>query len=309
MSSLEAITLNDSPLPSVQVSYSVVFNILNAFNRRNSESTRIIGTLLGEVKENVVHVTESFVVPFIENVEEHMVQINADYHKSMYHYHRRNNKKEQVVGWFSTSTSTGALVIDNCSLVHDFYTAECNHPHAVHVVVDTTLAAADALMSVRSFVARDYVLDKESLSVAFHELKTSVVPASDAEATLVHQLLKGQLAGRKFASATVVAELSDIKAPATEAGAKQVRKATEALIELISGLQQYVELVQEGKVEANREVGILINEAIALYGAQPLQPAQIAALQTRSQDLLMVAYLASSAQVQTTLAEKVNQIL
>ena len=62
MSSMEAITLNDSPLPSVQVSYSVVFNILNAFNRRNSESTRIIGTLLGEVKENVVHVSESAVM-------------------------------------------------------------------------------------------------------------------------------------------------------------------------------------------------------------------------------------------------------
>lgn len=254
--------------------------------------------------------TESFVVPFFENVEEHMVQINADYHKSMFNFHRRNNKKEQIVGWFSTSTSNGSLVIDNCSLVHDFYTGECGpRSHTVHVVVDTTLGSTDSLMSVRSFVARDNLVDKDSLSVAFHELKTTVKPASDAEATLVHQLLHGQHAGRKFASATVSAPLSSTAAVASEAGAKQVRKATESLIEVISGLQQYVELVQEGKVEANREVGILINEAISLYGSQPWQPAQIAALQTRAQDLLMVAYLASSAQLQTTLAERVNEIL
>lgn len=308
MTSLESITLNDSSLPTVQVSLSVVFNILNAYNRRNETSPRIVGTLLGEIKDNIVNVTDCFVVPFAENVDEVTVEINAEYHKTMYNFHRRNNKKEQVVGWFSTSSSTGSLVTDNCGLVHEFYGDQCSY-QPVHLVVDTTLASADGLMSVRSFIARNNMLGAESLNVAFHELKTIVAPASDAEATLLHHLIRGQRAGRKFASATVFASLSDPAISAADTGVNQVRKSIEALIEVISRLQTYVEMVQEGKVDANREVGILINEAIALYGTQSLQPAQVSTLQTRAQDLLMAAYLTSSAQLQTTLAEKVNQIL
>jgi translation initiation factor 3 subunit F len=308
MYSLESITLNDSSLPTVQVSLSVVFNILNAFNRRSENSPRIVGTLLGEVKDNIVNITDCFVVPFVENAEEVTVSINAEYHKAMYNFHRRNNKKEQIVGWFSTSSLTGSLVTDNCWLVHNFYATQCTH-QPVHLVVDTTLASADGLMSVRCFVARDNILGAESLNVAFHELKTTVAPASDAEATLVHQLVRGQRASRKFSSATVHAPLSNPVVSAADAGVNQVRKSTEALLEVISGLQQYVEMVQEGKVDAHRDVGILINEAIALYGTQSLQPAQLSTLQTRAQDLLMAAYLASSVRVQTTLAERVNEIL
>lgn len=49
--------MNDSSLPTVQVSLSVVFNILNAYNRRNENSPRIVGTLLGEIKDNIVNVS------------------------------------------------------------------------------------------------------------------------------------------------------------------------------------------------------------------------------------------------------------
>lgn len=248
-------------------------------------------------------------MPFTENLDNMTVEINENYYATMANFHYRNNKREQVVGWFSTSTATGALVMDSCALVHEFFAKKCTLAQVVHVVVDTTLASADALMSVRGFVGRDNRLGEESLSVGFHEIKTSVLPGSDAEATLVHQLLRGQAKDHKFTSATVTAPLSNPSVTPAEAGHQQVRKSLQALIEVIEGLQTYVDMVQEGKLDANREVGMMIHEAIALYGAQPLQPAQVSALQTRAQDLLMVAYLASSAQLQTTLAEKVNQIL
>lgn len=49
--------MNDSPLPTVNVSVSVVFNILNAFNRRTEGASRIVGALLGDFKDNVVNVS------------------------------------------------------------------------------------------------------------------------------------------------------------------------------------------------------------------------------------------------------------
>ncbi len=51
----EALVLGDE-LPSVKVHPSVVFDILNSFSRREDLSHRVVGTLLGVVKDNCVEV-------------------------------------------------------------------------------------------------------------------------------------------------------------------------------------------------------------------------------------------------------------
>jgi hypothetical protein len=35
------------------------------------------------------------------------VGINRDYFKLMYNFHRRINKKEKIVGWYTTTTAEG----------------------------------------------------------------------------------------------------------------------------------------------------------------------------------------------------------
>lgn len=59
----EALSLTDSPLPQVYVSTTVVFNILNAYCRRNALDSRIIGTLLGEVRDGNVYVSTAISSP------------------------------------------------------------------------------------------------------------------------------------------------------------------------------------------------------------------------------------------------------
>ena len=58
-SSQEAISLRDASLPKIKVHATVVFSILNNFTRRTPRDSRVIGTLLGEVKDGVVHVSLS----------------------------------------------------------------------------------------------------------------------------------------------------------------------------------------------------------------------------------------------------------
>jgi hypothetical protein len=41
-------------------------------------------------------------VPYSEKVDEFYVAINQEYHKTMYAFHQRNNKKEVIVGWYTT---------------------------------------------------------------------------------------------------------------------------------------------------------------------------------------------------------------
>lgn len=54
--------MKDSALPSVKVHATVVFSILNNFTRRSPRDSRVIGTLLGEVRDGVVVVSLSLVV-------------------------------------------------------------------------------------------------------------------------------------------------------------------------------------------------------------------------------------------------------
>lgn len=57
MSGLEALSLKDDSLPSVKVNATVLFSILNSYVRRSTRDARVIGTLLGEVKDGTIIVS------------------------------------------------------------------------------------------------------------------------------------------------------------------------------------------------------------------------------------------------------------
>lgn len=52
----EALALGDTPVPVVKVHPTVVFSILNSFVRREKRDFRVIGTLLGVVKDGQIEV-------------------------------------------------------------------------------------------------------------------------------------------------------------------------------------------------------------------------------------------------------------
>jgi hypothetical protein len=60
MSHSEALSLSNKALPVVKVSAQVILSILSRFSNRLEKDTRVVGTLLGEIKDNVVHVSLSF---------------------------------------------------------------------------------------------------------------------------------------------------------------------------------------------------------------------------------------------------------
>jgi hypothetical protein len=61
----EALALSDSALPKIKVHATVIFSILNSFVRRSTRDARVIGTLLGEVKDGVVTVSLFLFVQFL----------------------------------------------------------------------------------------------------------------------------------------------------------------------------------------------------------------------------------------------------
>lgn len=86
---------------SVRVHPVVLFNIVDAYERRNESQDRVIGTLLGtQDKSGAVEVTNSFVVQHREANGE--VAIDIDVAKELLDLYRRVNTSESIVGWFST---------------------------------------------------------------------------------------------------------------------------------------------------------------------------------------------------------------
>ncbi|CAG5130971.1 unnamed protein product, partial [Candidula unifasciata] len=97
----------------------VYFSIIDAYERRNEDAKRVIGTLLGTVEKGVVEVTNCFAVPHNESDDE--VAVDIEYARNMYELHKKVNSSETIVGWLSTGLR-GFHV--HSVLIHDYYCPE-----------------------------------------------------------------------------------------------------------------------------------------------------------------------------------------
>lgn len=88
------------PFKHVEIQPVVIFSILDHFIRRQKESDRVIGTLLGRVEDGVVLVSNCFTVPHAEDSKGVYIKpATFDYHRNMCKLYAEINPDEQIVGW------------------------------------------------------------------------------------------------------------------------------------------------------------------------------------------------------------------
>jgi len=238
-------------------------------------------------------ITDCFGVPHLEKSDELYVAINKDYHKSMYNFHRMVNRREQIVGWFTTTTADGEFVTDNSSLIHEFYSNECTNP--VHVVLDTTLDGNT--MGLKAYFSEPLVVGEYTLANMFNEAPLEVV-LTDAESSCLFHMLQPQPSS--WPTSAVVAAVPEETA--------LLRGSLERLLSLVDEALAYVTEVVEGGRSPSVGVGIALSDLVSTL--QSIRPEDFHSLfQSRLQDLLMVAYLSTLTQTQLAVAEKVNAIL
>jgi len=288
-----ALTLSDDVLPTIKVRATAVLGILNSYGRRAEKSSRVIGTLLGVTKDNCIEITEVFGVPHHEKSQEIYVAIDKDYHKSMYNFHRIVNRKTQIVGWYTTTTPEGALIIDNSSPIHDFYSNECNNP--VHIVLDTTLSGDN--MGLTGFVGEAVVVGDTTLATVFQEIKVDIC-LTKAETACLYHMVRGQSDPWKGSQIT-----SHISNEAAALKASMLR-----LVSLIDNVLEFVDGVVDGKTPPVTDVGVVLADLLGTL--QSMKPQEFNSLfQGKIQDMLMVSYLTTLTQTQLSIAEKLNSII
>jgi translation initiation factor 3 subunit F len=134
-----------------------------------------------------MQVSDCFGVPHQEKAEE--VLISKDYHKNMYNAHKRIYRSENIVGWYTTTSQNGAFIVDNSSLIHEFYCGECDND-PIHIVVDTTLSGDT--VGIRAFVSQPLAVGPISFANMFQEIKVEL-NMTDAEISCLHHMIHGQV--------------------------------------------------------------------------------------------------------------------
>lgn len=299
MSKFEALTIQENRLPIVRLHPIVVMDILNAYSRRTDQDSRVIGTLLGVVKEDGVEITDCFGTAHQEVLLDGKATVKLDTNEAQLTrlaFHRRINKRDNIVGWYATTSANGALLTEFSSPIHRHYTEHfCRSP--IHLVVDTSLRGDH--LNVRAFVGGRVSLDGRDIADKFEEVRVEYL-FSEGESTCLHHMVHSQVTATPFESSTIVSALPS--------ETERVKTATVNLLAVLQQLESYVDEVVKGALPASAETGIALSDALSSLQAINVEEVA-AALQDRSNDLLMLSYITSLTQAQIQISERLNSVL
>ncbi|KAK9460372.1 JAB1/Mov34/MPN/PAD-1 ubiquitin protease-domain-containing protein [Lipomyces oligophaga] len=282
-------TTFSSSLPSAATALNVVvhpqalFSMLDHSLRRNSDQDRVIGTLLGTRSEDgtEIEIRSAFAVPHAE--ADAQVEIDMEYHKTMYNLYHKANPKEILVGWYATSLDLNPLD----ELIQYFYytSAHGTFPHpAVHL---TMQADPRAELSVRTYISTSVGVIPEQVadSCLFvpvpHELRYSDAERSGLEL----------IANAKDFESREISIVNDVH---------NLENSIEQVLEMIDRVGKYVSSIIEGKQKGSIEVGKFLYSSLTL--APKVDADELEQLfNSHLQDVLLMVYLSNTLKAQVEL--------
>jgi translation initiation factor 3 subunit F len=286
----EALTYKLQPL--------VVLSILDHFKRRDEGVDAVVGTLLGQRRGSIVHVSDCFPVPFhVEN------QANAlfdkDYHDNMLALHLKTNPKKAVVGWYTT----GDKITFISALMHQHYHTECKNP----VLLTVDVGLTNSRMAVRAYTGVTITRDDPrhyQTSTGLEEASSSnEVIARFTSAPVEYSCSEAEKVGVD-AMINSTPEGQEFDAPASFVGGlESLENALVKLKDSIDSIQLYVQKVQDGEIKGDPVVGRQIANALAQV---PYFNPE--AFNNNVQDLLMIVYLANITRTQLGLSSKIHSL-
>ncbi|GBE61578.1 Mov34 MPN PAD-1 family protein [Babesia ovata] len=136
----------------------VMLSVVDHYNRcAQGTSRRVVGTILGEVIEGDIHITNSFAVPFEEDAKNPLVWFfDHNYHEHMFTMFKKINTKEKVLGWYSTGPKCKPADLE----IHELYRKYC--PNPIYVIVD--ISQVFTLMQKEELPIEAYISVEEPTS-------------------------------------------------------------------------------------------------------------------------------------------------
>jgi translation initiation factor 3 subunit F len=263
---------------SVKVHPTVLFQIVNAYERRNLDRISILGTLLGTIDKNFIEVTNCFVVPHNISAEDGTVSIEMHLADVMYKLNKQVHPAEVIVGWWTTGFEVTSIAVP----INDYYARQCQNP--IHLLVDTTLRGGK--MNIKAFVQVDIGVPEGSQGAMFSPVPVEIVQYQP-EAVAMQTLMKTRVPGKT----EILNELP------------QVTESIGELADLLNVVLAYVEDVLADRVAPDNTIGrhlLKLTQAVPKMSDTQLDEF----LNANIKDLLMCMYMTQLTRVQVQLNEK-----
>merc|ERR1712187_685644 len=261
----------------------VLLGVVDHYNRVAKGTTkRVVGTLLGEVNDFKLHVTNCFAVPFEEDSKDPQVWfLDHNFHEQMFAMFKKVNTKERVVGWYST----GPKINPSDLSIHELYRRYC--PEPVLVVMD--VQPKDLELPMEAYYSVQEQTSDEVFKRTFLHVQ-STVGAFEAEEVGVEHLLR------------------DIKNASASTLAVRVGDKIAALTGLSLRLKEisaYLSSVVAGKLPANQEIIYQLQEIFNLLPDQDTEDL-VKSLAMETNDMMLALYLGSMLRSTVALHNLIN---
>lgn len=261
----------------------VLLSVVDHYNRVAKGTTkRVVGTLLGEVTDFNLHITNCFAVPFEEDPRDPQVWfLDHNFHENMFAMFKKVNAKERVVGWYST----GPKIKPSDLSIHELYRRYC--PEPVLVVMD--VQPKDLELPMEAYYSIQEQTSDEVFKRTFLHVQ-STVGAFEAEEVGVEHLLRDI----KNASASTLA---------VRVGDKIA--ALKGLSTRLAEISTYLGQVVNGKLPMNEEIIYQLQEIFNLLPDQDSEDL-VRSFAMETNDMMLALYLGSMLRSTVALHNLIN---
>ncbi|RNA01391.1 26S proteasome non-ATPase regulatory subunit 7-like [Brachionus plicatilis] len=179
-------TSNDvKPFEKVVVHPLVLLSVVDHFNRMKQvgNTKRVVGILLGSLRNKVLDISNSFAVPFDEEEKNKDVWFfDHEYFENMYSMFKKVNAREKIVGWYHT----GPRLHRNDIAINDLI--KTYNQNAVLVIINAE--PPELGLPTEAYFAVEEIHDDGTPTTKTFEHLPSEIGAEEAEEVGVEHLLR-----------------------------------------------------------------------------------------------------------------------
>ncbi|PHJ23937.1 26s proteasome regulatory [Cystoisospora suis] len=248
----------------------VLLSVVDHYNRvARGTSRRVVGTLLGEVADGEVHVSNSFALPFEEDPKDPNVwYLDRNYHEHLFQMFKKVNTRERILGWYSTGPQVRMTDLE----IHEIFRRYT--PNPIYVIVD--INPKETVVPTKAYYSFEQPTSDKDFRRTFVHV-ASTIGAYEAEEVGVEHLLR------------------DLKNASTSTLATRVADKLSALKLLIGKIQEvssYLQDAAQKKITPNPSIMYTIQDVFNLL-PDLSSPELVEAFAIQTNDTMLGLYLGS----------------
>ncbi|CAD2090089.1 26S proteasome regulatory subunit RPN8, putative [Plasmodium vinckei] len=248
----------------------VLLSVVDHYNRIASNTKkRVLGTILGEKIDGVVHITNSYALPFDEDIKDiNIFFIDDNYNENLFNMIRKINTREKIVGWYTT----GSNIKPNDIFINEIFYKYHHAPIFLLVNVHTN----QSIFPVNAYVAIEKAISNNKFRKTFIHIPVRI-GAFEAEDVGVEFLLK------------------ELKSVSTSTLATKVGDKLSSLKTLISKLyeiSEYLNDILQGNIEMNIKILYNLQNVFSLL-PDTENPELVEAFMVKNNDIMLNIFIGS----------------